>query len=542
MKRHFKILALALAVCIAAAFGLTACKKNNKVPEKVTVSFDLNYAGAPTPPADRDVTPGEKYGSLPSVVTNANSLKRTGYTFAGWYFDKSGEKGPVTGESKVEETADHTLYAKWTEILKIKVTFDMTDVALVDGVYNQGTVDASGVWKTVEAGGNHGALPNVESTVDGSTFAYWYTLTEGVETKIENSTPVTINTAHTVYPMLIEQSYLDFAAHPEYADIYFERLNGLAWGEDAQDLAIPVTYESGSVKFDNSAGDSGVWIAFGYTNIHIPANYKITFYISAQFAAGAMTGNVRFVLNQKDVVGGTQIGAAQIVAPVGNAWPSANGGIQEITFNMVEGQAHGVSLMVDASAISQTNRNNSVYRVHAVKMEPMPAVDTSYMDFAANPGLADLYFPYLHAMGWGDEANSLAIPIEYDNGSVKIDNYSGDSGVWVEFGYNNMDIPANYRITFYVSAEFAPNAMTNSLVFIITPRNVSGGTQIGPQMVVAPVGNAWPTDNGGIREITFDLPNSLQHGVSLRFSTSTPKANRENSVYRIHAVRLVPIP
>ncbi|MBQ5383681.1 MAG: InlB B-repeat-containing protein, partial [Treponema sp.] len=70
------------------------------------VSFDLNYTGAGTAPSDITVTYDGTYSGLPPNPT------RTGYTFKGWYPYKTyGTK--VTSSTKVQITADQTLYAHW---------------------------------------------------------------------------------------------------------------------------------------------------------------------------------------------------------------------------------------------------------------------------------------------------------------------------------------------------------------------------------------------------------------------------------------------
>ena len=50
---------------------------------------------------------GEAYGTLPTPV-------RTGYTFNGWYTNSSFTGSPVTSSTVFTQTANHTLYARWT--------------------------------------------------------------------------------------------------------------------------------------------------------------------------------------------------------------------------------------------------------------------------------------------------------------------------------------------------------------------------------------------------------------------------------------------
>ena len=71
-----------------------------------TVSFDANDGGVTVNPDSTTVTYEYQYGTLPT-------LTRTGYTFDGWYTSQTGEE-KVTASTKVQITADQTLYAHWS--------------------------------------------------------------------------------------------------------------------------------------------------------------------------------------------------------------------------------------------------------------------------------------------------------------------------------------------------------------------------------------------------------------------------------------------
>jgi uncharacterized repeat protein (TIGR02543 family) len=73
-------------------------------PEKLEVSFSLNYEGATGAPATIKVAEGGAYGNLPTPT-------RDGYTFGGWYTDAACTGSAVTASTTV--SASHTLYAKW---------------------------------------------------------------------------------------------------------------------------------------------------------------------------------------------------------------------------------------------------------------------------------------------------------------------------------------------------------------------------------------------------------------------------------------------
>ena len=75
----------------------------------ITVSFDAN--GGAVSPASKTVNTSGNYGELPLPTPPT----RAGYVFDGfdgWYTEKDGGK-EVTEETKVTETANHTLYAHW---------------------------------------------------------------------------------------------------------------------------------------------------------------------------------------------------------------------------------------------------------------------------------------------------------------------------------------------------------------------------------------------------------------------------------------------
>ena len=71
-----------------------------------TVSFDANDGGVTVNPDSETVTYEYQYGTLPT-------LTRIGYTFDGWYTSQTGGE-KVTASTKVQITADQTLYAHWS--------------------------------------------------------------------------------------------------------------------------------------------------------------------------------------------------------------------------------------------------------------------------------------------------------------------------------------------------------------------------------------------------------------------------------------------
>ncbi|OQB14372.1 MAG: Internalin-A precursor [Firmicutes bacterium ADurb.Bin193] len=122
--------------------------------EEYTVTFDLNYEGAP------EATTAETEGG---VVARPEDPTRDGYTFEGWFEDAEG-----TTEYNFDTVldADKTLYAKWTPVqVEYTVTFDLN---------YEGAPEAT----TAETEGGVVARPD-DPTRDGYTFEGWYEDEEG---------------------------------------------------------------------------------------------------------------------------------------------------------------------------------------------------------------------------------------------------------------------------------------------------------------------------------------------------------------------------
>ena len=111
-----------------------------------TVTFDAD--GGTVDPSSKQVTYDSNYGNLPTPTLE-------GYTFNGWFTDKT-YSTQITAVTKVTITSAITLVAKWSETLgQVEITY------VYNGTTNTDTVD----WG--------GELKDVERT--GWTFAGWYT-------------------------------------------------------------------------------------------------------------------------------------------------------------------------------------------------------------------------------------------------------------------------------------------------------------------------------------------------------------------------------
>lgn len=147
----------------------------NAVWAPVTVKLNFDAAGGNLTNTSKNITYGGTYGDL-------ESPERDGYTFIGWYTAATGGT-QITKDTKVEVTADQTVYAHWASN-SYTVTFD------ADG----GTVNTNS--KTVIFGNAYGELPT--PTRSGYTFAGWWTAVDSGE-QISFNSAVKTASDHVLY-------------------------------------------------------------------------------------------------------------------------------------------------------------------------------------------------------------------------------------------------------------------------------------------------------------------------------------------------------
>ena len=122
----FSLALTAVAADVARAAAVDSGTDSGPVDSgAVTITFDLNYDGAPA--AEKAET--EAGGKVTCPFTE-DELARGGYTFGGWYR----EQNPGTSSNAVDlDTAafneDTTLYAKWNEI-KVPAGMNKEDVSI----------------------------------------------------------------------------------------------------------------------------------------------------------------------------------------------------------------------------------------------------------------------------------------------------------------------------------------------------------------------------------------------------------------------------
>ena len=140
---------------------------NAPATERHTVTFDLNYEGAPTPES--------KSVDDEALITEPEAPVRDGYRFTGWYREAACTT-PFDFESD-RITEDTTLYAGWTgSNIKI-VTFHMMDGTKINEKIEGDTIPT-------------GKLPYIGGT---DTFQTWFKDEEGIEV-FDFSSPISGDT------------------------------------------------------------------------------------------------------------------------------------------------------------------------------------------------------------------------------------------------------------------------------------------------------------------------------------------------------------
>lgn len=140
------------------------------IAKKYTVTLDAN--GGTVSMASRTATYGSKYPALPAPT-------RTGYTFDGWYTQKT-DGTKVDDNTTVTTAADHTLYAHWhltpaQAPKNVTLTMNPTTGDYGERIFHK---------------------VHVESNTDHTTKTTWYACDE----KGENGIPITDENGKPTYP------------------------------------------------------------------------------------------------------------------------------------------------------------------------------------------------------------------------------------------------------------------------------------------------------------------------------------------------------
>lgn len=147
------------------------------------VNFNANKGKFKTSSAAKLVTYGMAYGDLPKMKT------RKGYTFAGWYTDKTAGT-QIKSSSAYNLTSNSTLYAQWK--YKVKLSG------------NKGKVSGKKTkTKTITSGKKYGKLTSAKRS--GYNFAGWFTKKSGGK-YINKSAYVSNPSKHTLYAHWVKKS------------------------------------------------------------------------------------------------------------------------------------------------------------------------------------------------------------------------------------------------------------------------------------------------------------------------------------------------
>jgi len=148
----------------------------------IKVTFDKNTTDTVTgpTPAEQNVTFAAGYGTLATI-------SRTGYDFDGWYTAATGGT-QVTDATMVSNANDHILYARWSAMGNIRVTFDRNTTDPVTG--------PTPAEKRVAFDAAYGALATISRV--GYDFDGWYTAPTG-GTQVTATTMVSNANDHAVY-------------------------------------------------------------------------------------------------------------------------------------------------------------------------------------------------------------------------------------------------------------------------------------------------------------------------------------------------------
>ena len=178
-----------------------------------TVSFDSQGGSSVS---SRTVTFDSTYGTSSNQLTNPS---KTGYTFAGWYTEKSGGT-KISYNTKVTTAKNHTLYAHWS-LGEYTVTF-------MDGNTKVST-------KTVKYNSTYGELPTRTKT--GFNNATWYTATSG-GSQIKADTKVTITANQTLYARWTAKT-ITVTLNPVGGDKIDPSSYGIKFGDKYGNLPTP---------------------------------------------------------------------------------------------------------------------------------------------------------------------------------------------------------------------------------------------------------------------------------------------------------------
>lgn len=228
------------------------------VADSITHTVYFDYCGGSGDTTSKVVSWGEIYNTLPTATWD-------GYTFLGWYTEKSGgEKVILTNTVMI--WGDHTLYAHW-QGNSYTLSFNA----------NGGSTSTAS--KSVTYGSAYGTLPTLERT--GYRFDGWYTSSSG-GTEVTSTTTVSTAGNHTLYAHWTKLLTQTITATSSYTKTYKSKgkftLDAAAVGKltyKSSDKSV-VTVSSAGVVTIKGYGTATITVKAAATGNYVSATKKIT--------------------------------------------------------------------------------------------------------------------------------------------------------------------------------------------------------------------------------------------------------------------------
>jgi uncharacterized repeat protein (TIGR02543 family) len=160
---------------------VTLYAKWNAIPQH-TISFDINN-GSGTTPASQTVNAGTSI-----TLPDDDGFSKDGYTFGGWNTSAAGTGTNYSAGSSFTPSGNITLYAKWNEIPRYTITFNINN--------GSGTTPPS---QTVYAGESVTLPGQGDLSRTGYTFGGWNTNSAGTGTNYDAGASYTVNGTRILY-------------------------------------------------------------------------------------------------------------------------------------------------------------------------------------------------------------------------------------------------------------------------------------------------------------------------------------------------------
>lgn len=246
------------------------------------ISFDAN--GGTVQMTSMTVTYDSLYGYLPNP-------ERAGYTFEGWYTDRTGGT-EIASDTEVKTAGNHILYARWAAVSYI-VSFDanggnvsQTSKSVSNGdTYGELPIPVRAGysfkgWYTGKSGGTEITKDSVvDITSDLALYAHWEGNTYTVNLDANGGTCITVNIdvkngeTYGILPTPVKAGYV-------FAGWFTDSVSGTEiTSETVVDLASGITIyahwigKKVKVSFDTNSGSDKVTVSPSYAEVYYGDSY-----------------------------------------------------------------------------------------------------------------------------------------------------------------------------------------------------------------------------------------------------------------------------